>query len=222
MRIHVLTLFPAMVRGPLDESVIGKARQRGLVQVDVVNPRDFTHDKHKTCDDVAYGGGPGMVMKPEPLFEAVESVRTPESRLLLMAPGGRLFNQELAAELSGERHLVIICGHYEGIDDRVRQGLRPTEISIGRYVLSNGVLPALVIIDAVTRLLPGVVGNEQSVSEDTFTRGGLKFPQYTRPPVFRGMEVPEVLLSGDHAKIARWREEQARLREDCLREEERP
>jgi len=174
--------------------------------------RDFTHDAHRTTDDRAFGGGPGMVMKPEPLFEAAESVRQPYSRVILMTPQGRRFDQAAAARLAGERHLVFLCGHYEGVDERVREALVTDEISIGDFVLTNGVLPAAVVIDAVVRLVPGVLGCAGSTEEESFSNGWLEYPQYTRPAEFRGMNVPEVLLSGHHAEIARWRREQARRR----------
>ncbi len=174
--------------------------------------RDFTHDKHRVVDDKPYGGGPGMLMKPEPIFEAVESVRRDESRVLLMTPQGRRFDQATARRLAAARHLVIICGHYEGIDERVREALVDEEISIGDYVLTNGALAAAVLVDAVTRLLPGVLGDDQSAAADSFENGLLEYPQYTRPAQFRGMQVPPVLVSGNHAAIASWQKEQARQR----------
>lgn len=213
MLIHVLTLFPGILEGPLNESLILKAREKGILQVETVNIRDFSTDKHNSCDDRPYGGGPGMVMLPGPIYDAVESVQKPDSTLIMMTPQGKKFDQKMAEQLAEKKHLVFICGHYEGIDERVRLGLNPMEVSIGDYVLSNGALSAMVVIDAVARLIPGVLGNNASVTEDTFTRGGLKFPQYTRPAVFRGMEVPEILKSGHHAQIEKWRLEQSRLRE---------
>jgi tRNA (guanine37-N1)-methyltransferase len=211
--VDVITIFPDMLRGFLDESMLKLAAERGAVRVRLINLRNFTHDAHRTTDDRPYGGGPGMVMKPEPLFEAVEAVRTPRARVVLMSPQGRPFSQAVARELARERHLVFVCGHYEGVDERVREGLVTDEISIGDYILTNGVLAAAVVLDAVTRLLPGVLGGGQEATEDeSFSRGLLEYPHYTRPPEFRGMKVPEVLRSGDHAAIERWRREKAELR----------
>jgi tRNA (guanine37-N1)-methyltransferase len=183
-----------------------------LVAFNTVDLRQFTTDRHRTTDDRVFGGGPGMVMKPEPLFEAVESVMTPGARVILMTPQGRRFEQAGAVELSHERHLIFICGHYEGVDERVRMHLATDEISIGDYVLTNGVLPSAVVIDAVVRLVPGVLGNDEATREESFTGGRLEYPQYTRPRVFRGWDVPEVLISGDHKEIARWRNEQSERR----------
>lgn len=212
LQIDVITIFPQMLSGFLGESMIRRATNMGKVVLRTVHLRDFAHDAHKTTDDRPYGGGPGMIMKPEPIFEAVESVRRPESRVILMTPQGRRFDQEMARELSREKHLVFICGHYEGVDERVRIALVDDEISIGDYVLTNGVLPAAVVIDAVIRLLPGVLGAENGAEEESFARGWLEYEQYTRPAEYRGMRVPEVLLSGDHEAIARWRAERARER----------
>ena len=208
LRLDFITLFPE-VFAPFDYSIVKRARDKGLVEVNVVNLRDFTTDKHRTVDDRPYGGGPGMVMRPEPLFEAVESLRTPESKVLLMAPQGEVLKQETASELKDESHLIFICGHYEGIDDRVRQALVDREISIGDFVLSNGNLAAMIVADAVIRLLPGALGHEMSAETESFSDGLLEYPQYTRPEVFRGMEVPEVLLSGNHEKIETWRKEKS-------------
>jgi tRNA (guanine37-N1)-methyltransferase len=207
LKIDVVTLFPQMLNGFLQESMMKRAAQAGLVEFRTVNPRDFTTDKHNTADDRPFGGGPGMVMKPEPLFAAVESIQTPESHVILLTPGGRTFTQDDAWRLSkGHGHLIFICGHYEGVDERVREALVDEEISIGDYVLTNGVLAANVVIDAVVRLRPGVLGGgEAAVEEESFSSGLLEYPHYTRPPEFRGMKVPEVLFSGDHAKIAEWR-----------------
>jgi tRNA (guanine37-N1)-methyltransferase len=174
--------------------------------------RDFTADRHRTTDDRPYGGGPGMIMLPEPLFKAVESVRTPASRVILMTPQGRRFDQAAAQSLAAHRHLIVVCGHYEGVDERVREGLVDEEISIGDYVLTNGALAAAVVVDAVVRLLPGVLGGEGAAEQESFSAGLLEYPQYTRPADFRGMQVPEILLSGHHADIARWREEESRRR----------
>jgi tRNA (guanine37-N1)-methyltransferase len=226
MKIDVLTLFPGMFAGPLDESIIKRARGKGILQLGLHDLRNWTHDRHKTVDDRPFGGGPGMVLKPEPLFEAVEALAKPETRVILMGPSGRKFTQEIARELAGYEHLLLIAGSYEGLDDRVRQGLAHDELSIGDYVLTNGALPVMVIIDVVTRLLPGVLGDEESAKEESFSHGLLEYPHYTRPAEFRGMKVPEVLLSGHHAEIAKWRHEQAleRTRErrpDLLEQQER-
>jgi tRNA (guanine37-N1)-methyltransferase len=198
-----------MFTGPLDESIIRRARDTGLLDLRIINLRDFTCDKHKTVDDRPFGGGPGMVMKPEPIFEAVESIEGSDKYVILLSASGRLFNQKIASELAQKEHLVLICGGYEGVDERVAEHLADDEISIGDYVLTNGVLPAMVIIDAVTRLLPGALGDNESAKEESFATGLLEYPQYTRPAEFRGWKVPEVLLSGHHAEIAKWRKEQA-------------
>ena len=218
MKIDVLTLFPAMFAGPLDESIIKRAREAERLDLAIHNLRDYAHDRHKTVDDRPFGGGPGMLLKPEPIFEAVESLAHQGTRVILLSPAGRPFNQAIARELAGLEHLLMVSGHYEGFDERVREQLADDELSIGDYVLTNGALPVMVIIDAVTRLLPGVLGDEDSAQQDSFSQGLLEYPQYTRPADFRGMTVPEVLLSGNHAEIARWRAEQARLRT----EERRP
>ena len=212
MKIDVLTLFPGMFPGPLDESIIKRACESGRLQLGVHDLRDYTHDRHRTVDDRPFGGGPGMLMKPEPLFEAVEALRGEKTHVILTSPAGRPFRQEIARELAGEEHLLLVCGSYEGFDERVRECLADDELSIGDYVLTNGALPAMVIIDAVTRLLPGVLGDDESSVDESFSDGLLEYPQYTRPAEFRGMSVPEVLLSGDHAAIERWRREQARMR----------
>ncbi len=212
MKIDVLTLFPAMFAGPLDESIIKRARESGRLDLAIYNLRDYAHDRHKTVDDRPFGGGPGMLLKPEPIFEAVESLAREGTRVILLSPSGRKFDQAIARELAGKEHLLLISGHYEGFDERVREQLADDELSIGDYVLTNGALPVMVIIDAVTRLLPGVLGDEGSARDDSFSQGLLEYPQYTRPAEFRGMKVPDVLLSGNHAEIAQWRAEQARLR----------
>ncbi|MCH2591625.1 MAG: tRNA (guanosine(37)-N1)-methyltransferase TrmD [Pedosphaera sp.] len=209
MKIDVLTLFPGMFPGPLDESIIKRACESGRLQLGVHDLRDYTHDRHRTVDDRPFGGGPGMLLKPEPLFEAVEALRGEKTRVILTSPAGRPFRQEIARELAGEKHLLLVCGSYEGFDERVRQSLADDEISIGDYVLTNGALPAMVIVDAVTRLLPGVLGDDESSQDESFCGCLLEYPQYTRPAEFRGMNVPEVLLSGDHAAIEKWRREQA-------------
>jgi tRNA (guanine37-N1)-methyltransferase len=218
MKIDVLTLFPGMFAGPLDESIIKRARESGKLEFCIHNLRDYAHDRHKTVDDRPFGGGPGMLLKPEPLFEAVEDLTRENTRVILLSPSGRVFNQAIARELSDLEHLLLISGHYEGFDERVRAELADDELSIGDYVLTNGALPAMVVIDSVTRLLPGVLGDEESAHEESFSHGLLEYPQYTRPAEFRGLKVPEVLLSGNHAEIARWRAGQARERT----EERRP
>ena len=219
MRIDILTLFPEMFQGPFSEGVFRRAVERGLVTVNIHNIRDYTHDKHRTVDDYPYGGGVGMVLKPEPIFEAVEAVKSEiesteggELSVILLTPRGRLFRQRTAEELAGRRHLVLICGRYEGVDERVCEHLATDEISIGDYVLGGGELAAMVVVDAVVRLLPGVLGSEASVREESHADGLLEYPQYTRPEVYRDWPVPEVLRSGNHARIARWRREQAILR----------
>jgi tRNA (guanine37-N1)-methyltransferase len=212
MEIDILTLFPRIFQGPLDESILKRAVERGLVQIRVHNLRDFTRDKHRVVDDKPYGGGPGMLMKPEPIFEAVETLRRADTCVVLMTPQGAPLTQARAGQLAGKGHLLIICGHYEGVDERVREALVHEEVSIGDYVLTNGALAAAVLVDAVVRLLPGVLGDGQSAADDSFAGGLLEGPQYTRPPEFRGMKVPDVLLSGDHGAVAKWRAEQARQR----------
>lgn len=213
MRIDILTLFPEMFPGVLGASILGKAQERGLVTINVVNFRQYAGNKHGTVDDTPYGGGAGMVLKPEPIFRAVEAIleEVPDTkpRIILLCPQGRTFRQEIAEELAQEKHLIFLCGHYEGFDERVRQHLATDELSIGDYVLTGGELPAMVIIDAVVRLLPGVLGNEESARTDSFATGLLEHPHYTRPADFRGWKVPEVLLSGHHANIARWRKKEA-------------
>ncbi len=211
MKIDVLTLFPGMFPGPLDESIIKRACESGRLRLGIHDLRDYTHDRHRTVDDRPFGGGPGMLMKPEPLFEAVEALRGEKTRVILTSPAGRLFRQQIAREMAAEEHLLLVCGSYEGFDERVRQGLADDELSIGDYVLTNGALPAMVIIDSVTRLLPGVLGDDESSQDESFSGGLLEYPQYTRPAEFRGMTVPEVLLSGDHAAIEKWRREQAEV-----------
>jgi len=218
MKIDVLTLFPAMFAGPLDESIVKRARNAGLLELTIHNLRDYAHDRHKTVDDRPFGGGPGMLLKPEPIFEAVEALARENTRVVLLSPAGRTFNQAIARELATFDDLLLISGHYEGFDERVRQELADDELSIGDYILTNGALPAMVIVDAVTRLLPGALGDDESSHEESFSHGLLEYPQYTRPAEFRGLKVPEVLLSGNHAEIARWRADQARLRT----EERRP
>ncbi len=217
MKIDVLTLFPAMFAGPLDESIIMRARKKGLLDLKIHQLRDWTHDRHKTVDDKPFGGGPGMLMKVEPLFEAVESLQRPETKVILLSPSGRKFSQQIARELSQEKDLLLVTGHYEGFDERVRESLADDELSIGDYVLTNGALPAMVVIDAVARLLPGVLGDDDSSRDESFSHGLLEYPQYTRPSEFRGMKVPEVLLNGNHAEIEKWRREEAKLRTEKQR-----
>jgi len=219
VRIDILTLFPQMFQDPFSVGILKRAIDQKLIQVNIHNIRDYTHDKHHTVDDYAYGGGAGMVLKPEPIFEAVESVKSdisPEEAktlpIILLTPQGRLFHQQIAQELSGYSHLILICGRYEGVDERVREHLVTEEISIGDYVLSGGELAAMVVVEAVVRLLPGVLGSEASALDDSHTTGLLEYPQYTRPDVYRGWAVPDVLLSGNHAQIDKWRRHQSILR----------
>jgi tRNA (guanine37-N1)-methyltransferase len=211
LKIDIISLFPQMLEGFLHESMMKRAADAGLVQFNCINLRDFATDKHHTTDDRPFGGGPGMVLKPEPLFAAVESVQTPESRVILMTPQGQPFKQSKAQQLADESsHLIFICGHYEGVDERVREALVDEEISVGDYVLTNGVLSAAIVIDATVRLRPGVLGGGEIATEDeSFSEGLLEYPQYTRPPEFRGQKVPEILFTGDHGKIAQWRHHQA-------------
>ena len=201
-----------MFAGPLDESIIKRARQAGLLELQLHQLREWTHDRHKTVDDRPFGGGPGMLLKPEPIFEAVESLKREKTRVVLMSPSGRKFDQSIARELAQQEHLLIVTGHYEGFDERIREGLADDELSIGDYVLTNGALPAMVVIDTVVRLLPGVLGDDASSTEESFSHGLLEYPQWTRPAEFRGMKVPDVLVSGNHAEIAKWRVEQAKKR----------
>ena len=243
MRVDVLTIFPEMFGEVLDTSIIKRARERGIVRIRVHDLRRFTHDRRRTVDDRPYGGGPGMVMRPEPIFEAVEAIRNEQEAeaaprrgrtqrraangrattgrrlVILLSPAGEPLTQAMAKQLSGYESLLLLCGHYEGVDERVRQALADREISIGDYVLTGGELPAMVIIDAVTRLLPGALGDEDSTSEESFSDGTLEYPQYTRPPVYRGLGVPDVLRSGNHAEVAAWRKREARARTSARRPE---
>lgn len=208
MRATIVTIFPEMFPGPLGHSLLGKAQAKGLLRLEVVDLRDYTADRHRTVDDAPFGGGGGMVMKPEPFFEAVEALRSPETVVVMPGPQGRRLDQALVLELAGARHLLVLCGHYEGVDQRVHEKLVDVEVSIGDYVLTGGELAAMVLVDAVARQIPGVVGDFRSVERDSFYHELLDHPHYTRPREYRGLEVPEVLLSGDHARIERWRRQQ--------------
>ncbi len=229
MRIDILTLFPGMFRGPFEESIIKRAVERRLVEINIYNFREWATDRHKTVDDYPYGGGAGMVLKPEPLFRAVEAITglsfwptpevpepkrlvPPDMAIILVSPQGRVFNQQVAGELARLRRLVLICGHYEGFDERVHLHLATDELSIGDYILTGGELPAMVIVDAVVRLVPGVLGAEEAPLEESFSDSLLEYPQYTRPADFRGWKVPEVLLSGHHGRVREWRRKQSLLR----------
>src|SRR5207253_7487454 len=236
MKIDIVTLFPEICRAPLSESMMKRAQEKGAVDLHIHNLRGWTSDKHHVVDDAPFGGGQGMVMKPEPIFAAVEDLqKTPNAqrptpnvefqtpKVILMSPAGRRFDQQIARELAQDQHLIIVCGHYEGVDHRVVDHLVDLELSIGDYVLTNGAIAAVVLVDAVVRLIPGVLGDEQSAHDDSFREGLLEAPQYTRPAELRGWKVPEILLSGNHREIAKWREEQARKRTrenrpDLLRE----
>ena len=217
LRIDILTIFPRMLDGVLGESILKRAQEAGLVRIRCINLRDWATGAHLTVDDRPYGGGPGMVMKPEPIFKALDDLREPDTRVVLMTPQGAPFRQSVAEELAREKHLLLICGHYEGVDERIREALVDMEISIGDYVLTSGVLPAAVVTDAVVRLLPGALGGEGATDEESFTGGRLEYPQYTRPPEYRGMAVPEVLTSGNHPEIAKWRREQSLKRTKARR-----
>jgi len=223
VRIDIVTLFPEICRGPLSESIMKRAQEKGIVELHIHNLRNWTTDKHHIVDDAPFGGGQGMVMKAEPIFAAVEDLQrqtsnaqrpTPNAqsqslKVILMSPAGRRLDQEMVRQLSHESHLIVVCGHYEGVDHRVIEHLVDLEISIGDYVLTNGAIAAVVLVDAIVRLLPGTLGHEQSAADDSFSSGLLEAPQYTRPAEFRGWKVPEVLLSGNHAEIAKWRREQS-------------
>jgi tRNA (guanine37-N1)-methyltransferase len=222
MQFDVFSLLPEVFSNYLDSSILQRARHRGLIDIRIHDIRNYTHDKHHTTDDTPYGGGGGMVMKPEPVFEAIESIFStsiradslaePKWPIILLTPQGRVFSQTIAEELSSHEKIVLICGRYEGVDERIRQHLVTDEISIGDYVLTGGELPAMILIDALTRMIPGVLGDPEGASDDSHAMGLLEYPHYTRPPEFRGWSVPEVLLSGDHAKIEKWRREQSLLR----------
>ena len=214
MIIDILTIFPGMVTGPITESIIGKALERKLIEIQVINIRDYAADSHRTTDDRPFGGGSGMVMKPEPLVAAIGDVRKnyPASKVILLSPQGRIFDQGIAFELSRLDHICLVCGRYEGVDERIRNHYVDDEISIGDYVLTGGEFAALVIVDAVTRLLPGVLGSNESLTEESFTTGLLEYPHYTRPEIFGDHRVPDILLSGNHGAIRRWRRQQALVR----------
>ena len=212
MRIDILSLFPEMFEGVLSTSMLGRARQSGLIDIRLHNIRDYTDNKHKKADDYPFGGGAGLVMMAQPIFDCMDAVLGGEpARRILLTPRGRTLNQKIAKELSGEERLVLLCGHYEGVDERV-MSIIDDEISIGDYVLTGGELPAMVLIDCLSRFIPGVLGSEESAADESFAEGLLEYPQYTRPASFRGMDVPEILLNGHHAKIQAWRLEQARLK----------
>ncbi len=209
MRIDIITLFPSMFRGPFDESIVKRAREKGILEINLHNLREFTNDRHRTVDDLPYGGGAGMVMKPEPLFRAVEKVKEEKrssSKIILLSPQGQPFVQERANKLAQEKDLILICGHYEGVDERVREHLVDEELSVGDFVLTGGELAAMVVVDAISRLLPEVLGCKDSILEDSFYETLLDHPQYTRPAEFRGWKVPGVLISGNHQRIREWRE----------------
>lgn len=218
MHIDILTIFPDLVRAPLDFSILKRARDAGLLRIDIHDLRAWTEDKHRSVDDAPFGGGAGMVMRPEPIFRAVEALREsgPRGRVVLLTPQGRLFTQAVARELAAEERLILLCGRYEGVDERVREHLVDDELSIGDYVVGGGELPALVVVEAMVRLLPGALGSAESLREESHAGGLLEYPQYTRPADFRGWQVPQILLSGHHAQVARWRRDQ-RLRRTAAR-----
>lgn len=217
MKVHILTLFPAMFNGPFSESMLKRAQDKGLLEISLINIRDFAHDKHQVTDDYAYGGGAGMVMKPEPVFEAVESITGPALKtagipIVLTTPQGQRLDQSIVRALAANTQLIIICGHYEGMDDRIREGLATHEVSMGDYILTGGELPAMVLTDAIARLQQGVLGSGQSLLQDTFNDGLIQYPQFTRPTEYKGMKVPDVLISGNHAQIEKWKRQQSLLR----------
>jgi tRNA (guanine37-N1)-methyltransferase len=217
VRIDILTLFPRMFEGPFGESIVARAAAAGIVEIGIHNLRDWTHDRHRTVDDKPFGGGAGMVLKPGPLFAAIEALRREDGLTILLTPQGEVFDQRLATELATRPSLLLVCGHYEGIDERVREHAVDREISIGDYVLSGGEIPAMVVADAVVRLLPGALGSDESAQDESHAAGLLEYPHYTRPAEFRGWRVPDVLLSGHHAAIAQWRREQALARTQARR-----
>lgn len=209
MKIDILTLFPEMFKGPFDESIVKRAQEKSLVEIKIYNLRKWAKDKHKTVDDRPFGGGVGMVLMIEPIYDALKELRKKESKVILLTPQGKVFNQKLASNFSKEKHLIFICGHYEGVDERIREYLIDEEISIGDYVLTGGELPAMVVVDTIIRLIPGVLKKEEATKDESFSVKTLEFPQYTRPANFKGWKVPGILLSGDHKKIAAWRKKKA-------------
>ena len=216
LEINILTIFPNMFKGPFSESILNKAQEKGLIKINLIDLRDFTLDKHKTVDDYSYGGGPGMVLKPQPIWDAVEVIKKNKSllplKIIITSAQGKIFNQGMAKDLSKEKRLLIICGRYEGIDERIPQLLDAEEVSIGNFVVSGGELPAMLMVDVISRMIPGVLGKEESMVNDSFYNGYLDYPHYTRPDEFKGSKVPDVLLSGNHKEIEKWREKQSLLR----------
>lgn len=221
MKIDILTIFPEMFEGPFKESIIKRAQEKKLVEIKIHDLRDWTEDKHKTVDDKPFGGGPGMIMKVEVIDKALKDLKLKNSKVILLTPQGKIFKQKVAQELNKIKHIILICGHYEGFDERIREHFADEEISIGDYVLTGGEIPAMVVVDSVVRLIPGVVGNEKSTKDESFSppAGGLEYPQYTRPADYKGKKVPEVLLSGNHKEIDKWRKEQAKKRTKIRRPE---
>jgi tRNA (guanine37-N1)-methyltransferase len=217
MRIDILTLFPAMFQGPFDESIVRRAMDAGVVSIHLHNLRDWTHDRHRTVDDTPFGGGPGMIMKPAPIFEAVDQLQSPDAEVILFTPNGELLQQAVVQELATRTHLILVCGHYEGVDERVADHLATRQLSIGDYVLSGGELPAMVLADAVVRLLPGALGCADSTREEAHSDGLLEYPQYTRPAEYRGFEVPEIVRSGNHQALAKWKHLEALRRTHARR-----
>lgn len=214
--INILTIFPKMFTGPFSESILNRAQEKGLIKINLIDLRDFTSDKHKTVDDYSYGGGPGMVLKPQPIWDAVEVIKNNKStlplKIIITSAQGKIFNQRMAKDLSKEKRLLIICGRYEGIDERIPQLLDAEEVSIGNFVVSGGELPAMLMVDAISRMIPGVLGKEESMVNDSFYNEYLDYPHYTRPDEFKGFKVPEILLSGNHKVIEKWRRKQSLLR----------
>jgi len=216
LEINILTIFPNMFKGPFSESILNKAQEKGLIKINLIDLRDFTMDKHKTVDDYSYGGGPGMVLKPQPIWDAVEVIKKNKSplplKVIITSAQGKIFNQRMAKDLSKENRLLIICGRYEGIDERIPQLLDAEEVSIGNFVVSGGELPSMLMVDAISRMIPGVLGKEESMVNDSFYNGYLDYPHYTRPDEFKGLKVPDILLSGNHKEIEEWRRKQSLLR----------
>lgn len=216
LEINILTIFPNMFKGPFSESILNRAQEKGLVKINLVDLRDFATDKHKTVDDYSYGGGPGMVFKSQPIWNAVEVIKKSKSlvplKIIITSAQGKIFNQEMSKDLSKKKRLLIICGRYEGIDERIPQLLDAEEVSVGNFVVSGGELPAMLMVDVISRMIPGVLGKEESMVNDSFYNGYLDYPHYTRPDEFKGLKVPDVLLSGNHKEIEKWREKQSLLR----------